>query len=190
MTLRGAKLYMSADVDGDGVTEDGVFNLSAGIEISPGIQTGDLIGQTGSQAGAIMDYVAGDDQGRAGFNLDIGGGFATYRISFKSFEGYSGQWGDGSSDPQADASGEDVWRQMSVWQRYLDRGTYDSENAATLEWGDYSQSGVYEPIAVTIQEPSATFAAEEQTSVYGGDITLIATRALAQAAVSQAQDGR
>lgn len=189
MTLRGATLSMSADVDGDGTDEDGVFDFSGGINIEPGIRTGDLIGQTGSQASAIVDYVK-SESGRSGFNLDIGGGAAVYRISFRNWEGSSGQWGDGSSDPKADATGEDVWRQMSVWQRYLDWGTYDSRNAATLEWGDYSQSGAYSPIAVTIEEPSASFTAEKQTSVYEGDITLISISALEKAAVSQAQDQR
>ncbi|MFW6435294.1 MAG: hypothetical protein ACOCY1_02835 [Halovenus sp.] len=178
---------MSADVDGDGSKEDGEFSLSAGIEISPGLRTGDLIGPTGSQAGALVDYVTGED-GRAGFNLDVGGGYATFRISFRGFEGNAETWGDGSDNPAADASGENVWRQMSVWQQYLDKGTYDSRNAATLEWGEYSSDGVYDPISVTIEEPSATFAATEQTSVFEGDVTLIATRSLAQSSYSQQQD--
>ncbi|MFW5896257.1 MAG: hypothetical protein ACOCUA_02620 [archaeon] len=186
--LEGAKLIMSADVDDDGMKEDGEFGLSAGIEITPGVRTGDLIGPTGSQAGAIIDFVANAANGRAGFNLDIGGGAATYQISFNGFEGHAAQWGDGSDNPAADASGEGVWRQMSVWQRYLDRGTYDSTNAASLEWGEYSKGGVYDPISVAIEEPSATFAAEEETSVWDGTVTLVSTRALSQAAYSQDQD--
>lgn len=185
--LKGARLTMSADVDGTGVVT-GVFDLSTGIEISPRIRTGDLIGPTGSTVGALVDVATGDDQGRAGFRLDAGGGAAVYDINFVNFEGSDGRWGDGTTNDAADAEGEDVWRQMSVFHRYLNRGTYDSRNAATLEWGEFSSSGVYAPISVTPEEPATTFAAEEESSVFDGSVTLVATRALSQAAVSQKQN--
>jgi len=190
VTLRGARLTLPADVDGDGQAEQGVFDLSTGVSITPGIRTGDLIGQTGSQAAALIDYVSPGDQGRAGYNLDVGGGAAFYRVEFRGFEGSSGRWGNGSSDDVADAEAEDVWRQLSVWQRYLNRGEFDSRSPATFEWGDYSSSGAYDPIAVSVEEPAATFSAEEQTSVFSGDVTLISVRAIEQARQSTAQDSR
>jgi len=55
-------------------------------------------------------------------------------------------------------------------------GTYDSTSPATLEWGEFSSSGVYSPYKVTPEEPSQVFDATEQTSVNRGDITLVATR--------------
>lgn len=188
MTLQGAELTLSADVDGDGSAETGTFDLSAGIEITPGIRTGDLVGGIGSQAAAIVDFVPNvGDSGRAGFNLDIGGGAATYEVAFSGYEGNNDPWGDGSNDNQADASGEGVFRQMSVLHRYLNRGTFDSRDAATLAWGDYSSSGAYSTISVTPEEPRMTFAAEEQTSVFDGTITLISTRAIEDAAQTASQ---
>jgi len=187
--LKGAKLTMEADVDDDGSDETGVFDLSTGIQISPGVRTGELIGGTGSTIGALVnDITNSGGNGRAGFNLDAGGGAATYTIEFVGFEGNVDQWGDGTSNAQADASGEDVWRQLSVFQRYLDVGTYDSRNAATLEWGEFSSGGVYSPIAVTPEEPQLTFDAYEQSSTFDGSITFVSTRALNQAAISAAQD--
>lgn len=193
MTRQGALLTLTADVDNDGTDETGEFDLSTGIEITPGIRTGDLIGQAGSNAGAIIDYVAPGSGGRAGFNLDIGGGAATYEISFRGYEGNNDPWGDGSADNQADASGEGVFRQMSVLHRYLNQGTFDSTSSATLEWGDYDSgaSAAYSAIDVTPEEPRTTFDADAESSVFGGTITLVATRAIADAATpSEQQNSR
>jgi len=131
---------------------------------------------------------AGLREGRP--ELSTVGGAAFYRVEFRGFEGSSGRWGNGSSDDVADAEAEDVWRQLSVWQRYLNRGEFDSRSPATFEWGDYSSSGAYDPIAVSVEEPAATFSAEEQTSVFSGDVTLISVRAIEQARQSTAQDSR
>jgi len=176
--LNGARLTMDADVDGDGNTETGVFDLSNGIDITPRIRTGDLIAQAGSSAGSFIDYISGDENGRAGYNIDAGGGAAAVDIQFKSWEGSTGRWGDGSGTDQADAEGDAVLRQMSVFWRYLNRGKYDSKSPATFEWGEFSSSGVYDPLQVTFEEPSTSFTAEEQASVFNGTVTVIATRSL------------
>jgi hypothetical protein len=188
--LRGAKLTLEADVNSDSAVETGVFDLSGNIEISPRIRTGDLIGPTGSTVGALVDTATGNDAGRAGFRLDAGGGAFVVDIAFRNWEASTGRWGDGSTDPKADAEGEGVYRQLSVLMRYLNRGTYDSRGAGTLEWGEYSSSGEYAPINVAPEEPQLSFTAEEQTSDFDGSITLVATRSITQAAVSQQQDQR
>jgi hypothetical protein len=188
--LRGAQLELKADVDGDDAKETGVFWLSGNVEISPKLRTGDLIGPTGSQVGAIVDTVTGTDAGRAGWRLDAGGGAFVVEVQFQNWEGSDGRWGDGSGDDKADAEGEGVWRQLSVLSRYLNRGTFDSRGGAVLEWGEYSQSGVYAPIQVALEEPQVTFVAEEQTSAFDGSFSLVATRSITQAAVSQQQDQR
>ena len=190
MTLQGAELTLPADVDGDGSTETGVFDLSAGIEISPRVRTGDLIGGSGSQAAAVLNYVT-DTDARTGFNLDLGGGATVVDVSFRGFEGSTGQWGDGSGNAAADATGENVFRQVSVLFQYLRTGTFDSRSPATLAWGEYSASGVYDPLDVSPEEPQLTFAADEQTSAFDGTITLVSTQAIADATTpSDQQDDR
>lgn len=190
--LRGARLTMDADVDGDGDLETGVFDLEDSIRLGPAIRTGDLIGnQFGAQAGAIVDYFTEGEEGRAGFNLDIGGGAEIAEIEFNSFEGSTGRWGDGSSNAAADAEGEEVWRQISVFYQYFRTGTFDSENAATLEWGEFSASGVYEPFSVTFENPGMNFDAAEETSVFSNGITCISTRSIEQAnTASNQQNGK
>ena len=192
--LRGAELYLSADVDGDGQLEEGRFVLTQqSIDIAPTIRTGYLIGPVGSSVGAIVDTFSGQESGRAGWRLDAGGGAFAIEVSFRrGFDGPDGQWGDGSGDPQADATGEGVFRAMSVLMRYLNRGTYDSRGGseAILHWGEYEPDGVYNPIKVAPEEPRVQFTAEDQSSVFDGSLTLVATRSITQAAVSQQQDQR
>lgn len=189
MTLRGARLTLEADVNEDGTAETGVFDLGAGIEISPRIRTGQLIGPTGSNIGALVDTIVGES-GRAGFQLDAGGGALVIDISFRGYEGSDGRWGDGSADDQADAEGEGVFRQISVLIRYLNRGTYDSRDSGTLEWGEYSSGpdAAYGPLNVAPEEPQLTFAAEEQTSTFDGSLSLVTVRSIEAAVVSQQQD--
>lgn len=191
MTRKGATLTLTADVDEDGTDETGTFVLDGNIDISPFIRTGDLIGPTGSSVGAIVDLATGDDQNRGGFRLDAGGGALGVEVSFVSWEGSSNQWGNtGLGSSAGDATGDGVFRQLSVFIRYLDRGTFDSLGAATLEWGEYSASGDYAAMSVAPEEPRLTFNAEEETSTVDGSVTLISTRSISQAAVSEAQDSR
>jgi hypothetical protein len=185
--IDGAKITMSADVDGDGSDETGVFDLSTGITLNPSIRTGDLIGGAGSSAFSIVDRVIGDDGQRAGFNLDIGGGAEVATIDFRSFEGSTGRWGDGTSNDQADAEGDSVQRQISVLFQYLRTGTYDSRNAIKLEWGEFSDPGVYEALNVTFEEPTLTFDADEQTSAFDGSITFVSTRSIEEATTASNQ---
>jgi hypothetical protein len=187
---RGATLTLEADVDQDLSLETGVFDLDGGIEISPSIRTGDLIGPTGSSFSGLIDLFTGEQSGRAGFRLDAGGGAFVVDIQFKNWEGSTNRWGDGSGDDAADAEGEGVFRQLSVLSRYLNRGTFDSRGGAELSWGEYSTSGEYNPIQVAVEEPQVTFVADEETSTFDGSFTLVATRSITQAAVSQQQDQR
>jgi len=194
MTLKGAELELYADVDGDGDLEHGVFTLSdSDIEVAPTIRTGYLIGPVGSNVGAIVDIAPGQESGRAGFRLDAGGGAFAVELSAKpgGVTPPDGQWGDGSGDPVADATdANSVFKSMSVLMRYLNRGTFDSRSGsrAILSWGEYSESGVYNPIKVAPEEPRAQFAAEETSSTFDFSLTLVAVRGIQQAAVSQKQD--
>jgi hypothetical protein len=188
--MDGATLYLEADVNADGAEEAAQFDLSPSLEISPRVRTGYLIGPRGSSVGAAVDLITGDEQGRAGFRLDAGGGALVFDVSAKGLESPSaGQWGDGSDDPAADATGSDPFHQMSVLLQYLNVGVYDSaQGAGTFEWGEYSSDGAYTPVAVTPEEPQMTFSSQDQASTFDISLTLVATRSIEQAAVSQAQD--
>jgi hypothetical protein len=72
--------------------------------------------------------------------------------------------------------------------RYLDVGTYDSDNPARLSFGEFSSSGVYDELDVTIEEPRLTISADDPSRI-SGNITLVTTRVFADL-VSTEQDDR
>lgn len=185
--INGATLSLEADPGGGPTT--GVFDLTGNIDISPGIRTRNPIGSTGTRVSALSDATA-TDANRADYLFDAGAGALVVKVDFRGWEGRADPWGDGSDDPRADASGEDVWRQMSVLTRYLDRGTFDSRGGATLEWGEFSTDGVYEPVPVAPEQPRTSFTATDGTAVFDGSLTLVAARSIDRATLSQRQDTR
>lgn len=185
--LNGAQLEVSADVDGDGTAEDATFWLGEQMQLTPQVETQDLIAQAGTNALSFIDWATGGDSGRGGINFNFGGGVAATEISFVLPAGDASlSWGDGSSDDAADATGSDVLHQLSVWDRYMDRAETDSLAPATLSWGMYSSSGVYDPKQVAIQNPTATFDVREQASTFDGSVTLVSVRDLE--AIASASD--
>lgn len=189
MTVRrGAKLELDANVGSRGV-RNGEFELDAGIEITTSVRTGKLFdGRGAGILSAAAEQIGAIDDGRAGFSLDIGGGALVVDIQFTNFEGSQGQWGDGSNDSAADATGEDVWRQLSVLTRYLQVGTFDSEDPANLSFGEFRFGGEYPRLAVTPEEPRLTVAADDP-AIITGNITLVSTRAFDDV-LSAGQDDR
>lgn len=186
--LNGAQLEVSADVDGDGTAEQATFWLGEEMELTPRIETQDLVGQAGTNALSFVDYVTANDGGHGGINLNFGGGVAATEISFALPAGDpSLDWGDGSNDDAADATGSSVLHQISVWDRYMDLAETDSLAPATLSWGMYSASGVYEPKTVAIQNPTATFDAREQAASFDGSVALVSIRDLENIASASQQ---
>lgn len=178
MTLQRAELTLSADVDNDGTQEDGVFVLEDDITIQPQVRTGFLIGGRGSEANSIIqDNAGGGTSSRAGLYLDLGGGQHVIEIEFSKWEGAPQQWGNTGDDTeltQGDATGADPITQMGVLMRYLTVGTYDSVQPATLEYGEYSDSGLYSPLDVVIEGPQVRRSAEDGSWI-DGTLTCIET---------------
>jgi len=175
MTLNGAKLRISADVDGDGETEDGIFSM-IDVEVSPSIRTGYLIGGRGSTVNNIIsESVGAGDSKRQQFFLEGGGGAHTIELSFQNWEGADGTWGDPSepAGSEANATGESPISQIDVLMQYLLTAEIDSRNPATLEYGEYSSSGRFDPLAVVLEGPQMTRAAEDG-SWFDGSMTCIA----------------
>lgn len=176
MTLQYAKLTLDADVDGDGTVESGVFELAGDVSIDLGVRTNFVVNGLGATINSIFSETVGDGESkRQGLWIDLGGGVEEYTISFNGWEGSSRQWGDGTSNAAADATGEDPMTQVSVLQKYLIVGEFDSRGAATLEWGEFSSSGEYSPIDVVIEDPSLSvdFSEGESRSTFDGSITCL-----------------
>jgi len=183
--MDGFKLTIpNADVDNDGSAETGVFRAKSNIRYSFGTRTGP-IGEGGSQLWSIFaswyenqtgDQLLGDGK-RQQLRLDLGAGAHTIEVDFMGFEGSGYQWGDPNESvgSPANATGEHVIDQMQVLDRFLQVAEIDSRegHAATLEVGEYSEAGRYDPVKVAPEDPEVTFDSENQTSVYDGSITFV-----------------
>jgi hypothetical protein len=185
--LRQARLTFPATING--VDTEGVFELKSGLSLSPRVKSGELIGPQGQIVRGTLQLInATEGRGDVRFRL---GGIPVADVDFDSFEGSDGQFGDGSSDPARDASGEETWRQISVLYKYLVEGGYDSLGAGKLEWGEFNDvnNGEFEPFSVSPQEPTQTFDVTEELSSFSGSITLVSTAQIENAYISQQQDG-
>lgn len=183
MTLQRAELDVSADVDGDGVEEDATFVFAGNVEVTPSLRTGYLIGGRGSTVNSIISQFAGSgDSKRRNFFLEAGGGAHTIEISFRGWEGATdndgnpAQWGDTgdqSTVTKSDATGADPITQVDVLMKYLTVAEIDSRNPATLRYGEYSLTGLYEPLSVVVESPNFSRAAEDG-SWFDGSMTCVA----------------
>ena len=184
--------FPSYDVDGDGNDEQGKFVLAGNLEISPEWRTGFLIGGRGSSINNVLQTAAtGEGERGQGYYLDLGEGAHTIEINFRGWEGSQvpdtydsngkpatykdAQWGDtgdSSTKTKTDMTGESALSQINCLEYYLSNVPVDSNNLATLAYGEYSSSGVYDPVDVVIEGPSMTKAAEDG-SWFDGSMTLI-----------------
>lgn len=165
MTLQRAELTLSADVDNDGNQEDGTFVFEDDVSVQPQVRTGFVIGGRGSEVNSIIQDNVGDGtSSRAGVYLDLGGGQHIVEIEFSNWKGSPVQWGNTGDDTtltQADATGADPITQIGVLMRYLTVGTFDSVQPATLEYGEFSDSGLYNPLDVVIEGPQVRRSADD-----------------------------
>lgn len=177
MTLQKARLTIDADVDGDGSKETGVFEMAGNMDLSPGERTGYLIGGRGSNINAVFSstFAEGNSK-KKGVHLNLGGGARTVGLQFWVWEGSSFQWGNDANKgkTEASATGQDPLTQIDVLVRYITVGEIDSRNPAKLEYGEYSDSGLYEPMDVVIEEPQLTRTAQDG-SWATGQMTCVST---------------
>ena len=176
-----------ADVDNDGNDETGVFVMSGDLTITLSTER-NYVFRTGGTASSLTALVSEYYEGASGnqfgkgdgkrkqFFVDAGGGQHVVEVDFTGWEGSDNQWGntgDASQLTAADATGEPAATQMQVLDRYLQVATISSASPAMLSFGEYSAEGVYDPIDVVIEQPTATFDPERGTSIYDGSLRFI-----------------
>lgn len=187
MTVKGAILRIEADVDGDGTKESGVFDMGIEVETSTKFRTGYLVGGRGSSANAIFtDLVSDGESDMEGVYLGFGGGVKVVEVKFQNYKGSSHQWGNtGNGGTKADATGEDAITQADVLARYIEAADIDSREPATLEHGEYSQSGRYSPDQVALEQPSLSRNYSDDGNWFSGSLTCPSAADLTQALDAQ-----
>lgn len=177
-----------ADVDGDGSEEVGVFEFIGDLTITVKqtrsylIETAGTASQVSAVIGEYFDSSPSVDAGetkRKTFAVDAGGGAHQVEIDARAWSGSDGQWGNTGDDSQVtatDSTGADADRQLFTLDRYLSVATVDSRTPATLEVGEYSESGLYGPLDVLVEQPSGVFNPEQSTSTI--DESLVCTETI------------
>lgn len=185
-------LELTADVDDDGTQETGVFVFGGDVSLTQEIQKDFIFENTASGLITLTEDLAGFDvEARKGLYLDIGGGQHVIEIEFLGWEGTNSlQWGDDSGTFPADATGEDVFKQIQCFMRYCQLATTDSFNPATLHIGEYTDgtyqnsdgntvNGAFDPLDVAVSGPQNT-KADDQFKDFTGTVTCLEVQRLDQ----------
>lgn len=190
MTLQHGVLELDADVDGDGNQETGVFEMVGDLEFGQDIIADHILSRELGNINSVLTGFSGSLKSkRTSFYVDLGDGVNRFNINFLGWEGVNAghQWGDGSSDPVADATGSSPYHQAQCLAEYLRMGEYDSRDEdARLRIGEYSDGtyaedgsdGVYDDyIHVTVKNYSLNRVADNPVA-FDGSITLEETQDL------------
>ena len=161
MPLNGAILHIGGQS----------FELSYNAEITANVRTGYILDGSGDTFTSIFQSLA-ESSGlfeewslREGIYLDLGGGERVVEIEFENWSGSDILWGD--------AAGESAMTQMDVLHNALVTTQIDSFRPATLEYGEFSRNGRYDPMDCAIESPAVNYDVERPSSVTG-NITAIA----------------
>lgn len=182
-----AELKLTADVLGNGDTT-GTFQLERGtpnevFRIDTGIEMVFPVGEAGGRglvdkAINVYNSTLGSDQpGRKDVIIDLGAGQHFVEINFGHNPSDSTvTWGDGSGTVPADATGAShPLTQIDTIMWYLLVGTYDSRNAASLTYGEFSSGGALDALDVVPLQPSFSWQAGDDQSALSGSIRCIVT---------------
>ena len=146
-------------------TVEGVFEAFTNPSDEDEVRTGYLLQDGFDQALAILQGLLEDGEpDRKGVHLDLGGG--THAITLQADvttdptpdeNGDPLQWGSSSDPSQFDATtatGATAMRKAQIFQHYVRVTGSDSLTPATLEYGEYTEGGVLEPLDVVFEQPS------------------------------------
>jgi len=170
----------------------GTFVLAGQLNIIPSFRTGFLIGGRGSQINNVLQTSSGGDGEKGqGFFIDLGGGAHTIEVEFRGWKGAevpSGydsngkptgwepvQWGntgDPDTNTYADATGDHPLSQLNLLEQYLRHIKIDSNAPATLQYGEFSADGKFEPLAVVLEGPQFN-RSHDRSSSFDGNMTMI-----------------
>lgn len=196
------------DIDGDGTAEEFVFAYSDNLTISHRTRTGYLTGENGSTSTTIdiltdlIGDVTGQDIDRDGRRqslfTDLGGGTRVVETTGQVVTGDSThQWGTGDGGTW-DATGEDALTKIQLLDEVLTLAEIDSRPAdgnypdghlATVEVGEYSESGRWAPLSVVPEQPEGSVNFERDSSTATVDINYVAAASLDIALDAAKQSG-
>jgi len=173
------------DIDNDGEAEQLTFEYADNITISHVIRTGYLTGDNG-QGSTIVDILTdlieeatdaeinvSRDGRRQSLYTDLGGGSRVIETSGDVVTGDTGlQWGTGNGG-KYDATGGTALAKIQLLDEALTLAEIDSRppdnnypdgHLATLEVGELSESGQWDPLEVVPEQPQHTYDVQRESS--------------------------
>lgn len=178
----------------------GTFCLAGQLEIVPSFRTGYVVGGSGSAINNVIQQYTSDEEAAngQGFFIDLGSGAHVIEVNFRSWSGARvpasydadgkptdwepAQWGatgDPDSKEYADTTGAHPLSQLNTLEQYLRHLKIDSASPASLQYGEYSPSGLYEDsLDVVLEGPQFTRASDQPTPTFDGTLTMIEAAAI------------
>lgn|GEM_PF-2070276 len=196
------------DIDGDGTAESFVFEYSDNLSLTHATRTGYLTGENGRTStvidiltdliGDVTDEDIDRDGRRQSLFTDLGGGTRVVETNADTVTGDSThQWGTGDGG-KWDATGEDALTKIQLLDEVLTLAEIDSRPAdgnypdghlATVEVGEYSENGRWDPLRVVPEQPSGEVDYERESSKATIDINYVAAASLEIAFDAARQSG-
>lgn len=190
----------AGDIGSSNDPVQGRFVLAGDLEISMNFRTGYVIGGRGAAINSVIQQYAGDGEAEngQGFFVDLGSGAHVIEINFRGWKGAEvpasydsndkpdswepAQWGntgDASSKTYADTTGAHPLSQINCLEQYLRHLKIDSASPASLQYGEFSPSGLYEDsLDVVLEGPQFTRTSDQPTPTFDGTLTMIEAAAI------------
>jgi len=163
MTLEGVRITLP-----DGTTFFGRGDLTVQVR-----HKSNFLLEGGSSvigaAGNLFDDVGGQGSSTiktplASGHIGAAGGFRRITVDFSQWAGSTDAWGPASS-------GDSVQTKMSVLDAELARSNPSSLDPATLEYGEFHGSGMYDPVPVVFEEVNPVVDHGETSSSFRPSVT-------------------
>jgi len=174
---------------GPGNPKRGEFVLRS-YDIEQKLRTGFVVGNDqGDVRDTVVDKVSGGASKSSSvykdFHVNLGTGNRIIRVSFEIADGDTDvQWGD-PDEPAGtafNATGQDVYERMQVFERFAASTTEDSDRPIELEFGGYSPNGIFnegdlneDKLNVVLENPTMNWRAREEPSMATGELTFVET---------------
>jgi hypothetical protein len=130
-------------------------------------QQSQAVFESGSLFANIVSKVSGASSKQA-ITLNLGGGVRFVTIRFRNFKGNTNTWGNANSD-------DGPLTKLQYLEQDLANAEIGSNNPATLSVGEYSSSGVFDPLQVGFRSAELTYDIESGPSDFSGTLKFVET---------------
>lgn len=166
-----------------------VFEASGELSYTFDTESNFLFSGLQNSLALYEQYVSGDggqpgrsDSIKQGVFLGSGAGVHRIEVSFDQYKGSTEQWGSANQSDSA-------LTKLLVLDRAINKQRIDTDSPATLEIGEYSDAGQYNPLTVVIKQANLAYDARDQSSKFRGSMDFWESTSLEEASQSLQRTG-